>query len=57
MAYFKREDSAVLHTLFKENLMEGPCYVKVKYLVAKFSLQKGPMQSISIGSKSCDAKV
>lgn len=57
VAYFRREDSAVLHTLFKEHLLEGPCYVKAKHPVSKFSIQKGPMQSISIGFKCCDAKV
>jgi hypothetical protein len=42
VAYFRREDSQCLHNLFKQNLIEGTCYVKAKHPVTKFSHRKGP---------------
>ena len=37
VAYFRREDSCVLYQLFRDKLIEGPCYVKAKKPVSKFS--------------------
>lgn len=47
VAYFQREDSSVLYRSFKDKLINGPCYLKAKQHINKFSKKKGPMQNIS----------
>ena len=56
VAYFRWEDSCVLYQLFRDKLIEGPCYIKVKKPVSKFSRCTGPVQSVWIGLQSVSSK-
>lgn len=57
VAYFQRKDSSVLYRLFKDKLINGPCYLKAKQHINKFSKKKGPMQDISFGFKCSESNI
>ena len=51
VAYLKRSDAKFVAGLFKENIPNGPIYLKVKDAPTKFKRQCGPMQRCNLGFK------
>lgn len=41
----------------KDKLINGPCYLKAKQHINKFSKKKGPMQNISLGFKCSESNI
>jgi hypothetical protein len=55
--YLRRTDAHIISKFFKQNMIEGPCYLKAKAQVEKWKKSTGPQQRCNIGFKCRDGAV
>ena len=52
LAYVRKSDAKFVAQLFRENLIDGPCYFKCKSAIEVFKRGTGPQQKLNLGFKS-----